>query len=348
MKILVFEFATSTGLEDPSITAEGHAMLYSLLEDLKDYETHHLVSPGWETAHNCQSTPIVNNGNLNKWLDCNIASYDACLPIAPEEDNLLHDLTIIIEKQNVEVIGSSSNAVRLTTNKFDMYNALKDEIPVINTKQVFFRDSSQETRTYEDDHRYLFNNGVSKVLKPADGVSCSGVMVVNSLDEFMRAHDHIKEKTHLPYFIIQDYILGVNVSVSLLSDGETAFPLSLNYQDVNLYSGEINYSGGKVPFKHILSERAMETAKNAVEAVNGLKGYVGVDMILNEGWDEVHVVEINPRLTTPYVALRNIINFNLGEAVINSIHGELPSEVILDGNVNFYKEGKNLRISVLQ
>jgi predicted ATP-grasp superfamily ATP-dependent carboligase len=36
----------------------------------------------------------------------NIKDYDACLPIAPEEDNMLHDLTLIIEKEGVEVLGS--------------------------------------------------------------------------------------------------------------------------------------------------------------------------------------------------------------------------------------------------
>ena len=347
MKLLVFEYATATGVEDPSITAEGHAMLYGILDDIKDYKTDHLVPCGYETTENCQSLPVILDGNIHEWLQGNIKDYDACLPIAPEEDNLLHDLILIIEKEGVEVLGSSSNAVKLTTNKFDLYNTLKDEIPIIPTKRIFFKDSFQ-TKRYEDDHRYLFNNGESIVLKPADGVSCAGVMVVNSLNEFMKAHNRIQMHTHLPYFIVQDYISGVNVSVSLLSNGETAIPMSLNFQDVHLNSGEIHYSGGKVPFKHECSELAKETAKSAVELIDGLKGYVGVDMILDEGKNEVHVVEINSRLTTPYVALRNIINFNLGEAIIKSIHGELPSEVILKGKANFYKEDKTLRISVSQ
>ena len=128
MKILVFEFATATGLDDPSINAEGQAMLYSILEDLKDFETHHLISSGFETPTSCQSMPVVIQGDLHEWLESNIADYDACLPIAPEENDLLHDLTIIIEKHDVEVLGSNSKAVKLTTNKFDTYNALKDKI----------------------------------------------------------------------------------------------------------------------------------------------------------------------------------------------------------------------------
>jgi tyramine---L-glutamate ligase len=348
MKLLVFEFATATGAEDPSLIAEGHAMLYGLLEDLKDFKTDYLVLNGSETIKNCQSCPIPISGDIKEWLQRNIQNYDACLPIAPEEDNILHDLTLLVEENGVEILGSSSNAVKLTTNKYDMYNSLKDKIPVIKTRQVYFKDIDQNPGEYEDNYKLLVNNEVPKVVKPADGVSCSGVRVVNSFNEFMMAHDIIHNITQLPYFIVQDYVPGVNVSVSLLSDGVSAVPLSLNFQDVSINSGEINYNGGMVPLKHELSALAKETAKNAIEAIDGLKGYVGVDMILDELRNEVHLVEINSRLTTPYVALRSIINFNLGEAIIHSLNGELPSDVTLSGTVKFYKEGKTLRVSVLQ
>jgi predicted ATP-grasp superfamily ATP-dependent carboligase len=347
MKLLVFEFANATGVEDPSITAEGSAMLYGMLDDLRKFQTHHLVPAGYEPIKNCLSQSVTLQGDIKEWLQRNVKDYDACLPIAPEGDELLHELTLIIEEQGVEVLGSSSNAVRITTNKFDTYNALKDNVPVINTEQVYF-NSSNKNNDYMEYLRSQFKNNLPKIVKPADGVSCLGVRLVNSFKEFMTAHDDLNKLTQLPYFIIQDYIFGINVSVSLLSDGESTVPLSLNFQEVHLKSGNIDYSGGKVPFKHELSEIAMETAKNAVESIDGLKGYVGVDMILDENDNKVHIVEINSRLTTPYVALRKIINFNLGEAIINSVHGELPSEVKLNGKAKFYKEDKNLRISVIK
>lgn len=338
MKLLVFEFATAMGVEDPSITADGHAMLYGLLDDLKDYKTHHLI-PNWsETIKTNHSKYIPVHGDLKEWLLNNIKDYDACLPVAPEENNLLHDLTMIIEDQGVEVVGSSSNAVKITTNKFDMYNVLKGKVPVIKTKQIFF---NEKKKIYQ---KSLFDEGVTKVAKPADGVSCSGVHVVKSFTELKKAQNHIKTLTKLPYYLIQDYVPGVNASVSILSNGKTGVPLSLNFQDVRLNGGEINYNGGKVPFKHKLSDIAMEIAKNAVECVDGLKGYVGVDMILDE--EKVHLVEINSRLTTPYVALRRLINFNLGDAIIKAVHGELPTEVKINGRANFCKEGKTLRVSV--
>ena len=39
-----------------------------------------------------------------------------------------------------------------------------------------------------------------------------------------------------------------------------------------------------------------------VESFSGLRGYVGVDVVL--GQDKLYVVDVNPRLTTSYVGLR--------------------------------------------
>ena len=347
MKILVFEFATATGSDDPSFIAEGHAMLYGLLEDLKDFKTYHLISNDSQIM-NTQSIPVTVNEDLGEWLRKNIQNYDACLPIAPEENNILHDLTSIIEEQGVKVLGSSSNAVKLTTNKFETYNALEDKFPIIKTEKIYFKNSDQKSGEHGAYYESHMKNGLSTVVKPADGVSCSGVMVVNSLNEFITAQDHIHRFTQLPYCIVQDYINGVSVSVSLLCNGDKAVPLSLNYQDISLNSGEIEYCGGNVPFEHKLSEIAMEIAKNVIESIGGIKGYVGVDMILDEDSNRVHIVEINSRITTAYVALRKIINFNLGEEILKSVQGELPDEITLNGSINFYKEGKTLRISVLK
>ena len=67
MKLLIFEFATATGLDDPSITAEGHAMLYGLLDDLKGLKTHHLISDVSE-IENSESIPVVLNDDIENGL----------------------------------------------------------------------------------------------------------------------------------------------------------------------------------------------------------------------------------------------------------------------------------------
>jgi predicted ATP-grasp superfamily ATP-dependent carboligase len=132
--------------------------------------------------------------------------------------------------------------------------------------------------------------------------------------------------------------------VSLLSNGITSIPLSCNLQNLSMVNGNLIYDGGVVPFEHELSVKAESIAKKAVDSLDGLKGYVGVDLLLDEENGEIYIIELNPRLTTPYIALRRILNFNLGDAIIKSVYGELPLKVVLNGNVTFSKEENQLII----
>ena len=328
MKILVLEYITAMGIDDPSLWSEGQAMLDGFLEDFKDMDVDYLISLDHSISRNNYCNPVKLEGELMGWLDENISNYDSCLVIAPEEDFILYDIVNFIEKKGVEIIGSSSDAVMKCSDKFKMYESLKGKVPIIETEKVFFN---------EIDSYKQFNN--KRILKPADGVSCSGVHVVSSNDEMKKAASLIE--TNLPYFIIQNFIEGISASVSLISNGREAVPLSLNLQDIHFTDDGINYNGGQVPLIHELEDEAKEVAKRAVESMDGLKGYVGVDVILGK---EVHLVEINSRITTPYVALRRLLNFNLGDAILDSSYGKLPTKINLSGAISFCKKDDVLKL----
>lgn len=332
MDIIIIEYATALGIDDPSISAEGRAMLEELLDDFKNKNADYLVSKNVQNFNSIHCNPVELEEDLMEWIDKNVSNYDACLVIAPEEDFILHEITYLIEKKGVCIIGSSSNAVKICSDKYVMYEALKDHVPIIKTEKIYFDDINK--------HK-VFNNE-NKVVKPADGVSCSGVQIINNSKELKKAASMLQ--TNLPYFVVQDFVEGTSASVSLISNGKEAIPLSLNLQDIELTGDGINYNGGKVPLNHELADEAKEIAKKAAESINGLKGYVGVDMILG---DEVHLVEINSRITTPYVALRDIINFNLGDAILDSIYGILPSKIELNGEISFFKEDNTLSFKKL-
>lgn len=316
------------GIDDPSLWSEGQAMLNGFLEDFKDRDVDYLISLDQSISCNNYCNPVKLEGELMDWLNDNISNYDSCIVIAPEEDFILYDIVNFIEKKGVEIIGSSSDAVMTCSDKFKMYESLKGKVPIIETEKVFFN---------EIDSYKQFNN--KRILKPADGVSCSGVHVVSSNDEMKKAVSLIE--TNLPYFIIQNFIEGISASVSLISNGREAVPLSLNLQDIHFTDDGINYNGGKVPLIHELEDEAKEVAKRAVESMDGLKGYVGVDMILGK---EVYLVEINSRITTPYVALRHLLNFNLGDVILDSIYGKLPTKINLSGAISFCKKDDVLKL----
>lgn len=342
MNLLIFEYATATGIKDPSITAEGFAMLKGLTSDLGKNNSSYLISKHSEPINGINCNPIVLEIDLCEWIGENIPHYDFCLPIAPEEDFILYKLTKLIEEKGVKIVGSSSDAVCTCSDKYLTFKALENKVPIIPTTKVPFNEINEL-----NDFNTFFNDLETKmVVKPADGVSSSAVYVVNSLSTFKNAALRVKEVTNLPYFLLQEWVEGDSVSVSLLSDGNKATPLSLNGQNISLNDGRIRYDGGKVPFNHPKSDEVKKIAVDAVESISGLKGYVGVDMIIG---DQIHVVEINSRITTPYVALRNLLDFNLGQAILDSVQGRLIEEekIQLKGEIEFTKIDDHLNLKVV-
>ena len=333
LNLLIFEYAMAMGLENPIITVEGQYMLEGLLSDLNSTGADFLISKYSKLnttteSRNCNS--IVIDEEVSSWLDENISEYDTCFPVAPEEDLILYGLTKMMEDNGVKIIGSSSDAVLICSDKFRTYEILKNDFPLVKSEKVYFSNLKN--------YKNIFNNRNKKMLvKPADGVSCSGVRVVQSYADFIKAAANIKRMTRLPFLLLQDYLEGRSTSVSILSTGKKALPMSLNLQDIKLNQDKLVYTGGKVPYEHRLSDEAKDISKKAVESISGLKGYVGVDLLLDEANDTVHILEINPRLTTSYVALRRLSNFNLGESIINAVNGSLPSEINIDGSVSFKK-----------
>ncbi|HNR26679.1 MAG TPA: ATP-grasp domain-containing protein [Methanobacteriaceae archaeon] len=341
MKLLIIEYAMASGNEDPSIAIEGRTMLQGLLEDFNNENTSYLISYHSLPLDGgrCHAKKIFDD--VEEWLKEDLSHYDACLPIAPEEDFILYRITRAIEEQGLKVIGSLSKGVLTCSDKWETYQALKKVSPLISTDRIFFEDldgNSKHVKAIPDFEKL-------KVAKPVDGVSCSGIRLVDSQRKLEEAAIQIRKNSSFPFFLLQDYIEGDSCSVSLLTDGRNAMPISLNLQNIKINDSYLNYNGGKTPLEHPLKCEAFAVAKKAVESIRGLCGYVGVDLILG---DQVHLVEVNSRLTTPYIALRKLVNFNLGQAVMDAAQGTLPSTIQLEGNAYFSKNNHEMNVSVIK
>ena len=140
-------------------------------------------------------------------------------------------------------------------------------------------------------------------------------------------------------FIIQEYIPGDVCSVCLISDGKEALPISLNKQIVKIDENGGEYLGGYVPYEHPSKEKAFAVAKRACEFVPGLKGFIGVDLIIA---DDVYLIEINSRFTTSYVGLQKVSNINIAKAIIDLIDKKVAigdiGEIEYSDKVSFCKD----------
>jgi predicted ATP-grasp superfamily ATP-dependent carboligase len=91
-----------------------------------------------------------------------------------------------------------------------------------------------------------------------------------------------------------------------------------------------------VPFEHEMKQKAFKTAEKVIDCFPGLKGYIGVDLILNEKGPVI--VDVNPRLTTSFIGLSRVAGFNFGDAITNAaLKNELPTKAALSGYACFSK-----------
>ncbi|KZX14974.1 D-alanine--D-alanine ligase [Methanobrevibacter cuticularis] len=293
---------------------------------------------------------LLVNKNIYHWLSNNANNFDGVIFISSEKDMHLYNFTKFFEDKKIKVYGSDSYATMLCSDKYETFRHLQG---IVNQPKTF-----KFTLTNEEKWKIAIKNILKSVqdhndenrakiiAKPLNGVDGEDVIVISS-EEGVNNLKNIYPVNSV--VVVQEFIIGDAVSVSLLSDGKTAIPISLNKQ-YNLLDGEDHrYLGGKLPYDHPLKDKAFQIAKTAVESIPGIKGFVGVDLILN---DDVYLLEINSRFTTPYVGLNKITKFNIGKAIIDLLDNKIIIDSIrdsieLDNIVKFKKNGYELDIEIL-
>jgi tyramine---L-glutamate ligase len=156
------------------------------------------------------------------------------------------------------------------------------------------------------------------VLKPIDGAGSQHVRLINKLADLANI-DLAAEAA----WRLEQFQPGTPVSVSLLRGPRSLValpPCSQNLSD----DGRFTYHGGATPLPRPLADRATRLALAVAEILPAWRGYLGIDIVLGpaENGSEVVAIEVNPRLTTSYLGLRQACQQNLAEAMWRHALGE--------------------------
>jgi predicted ATP-grasp superfamily ATP-dependent carboligase len=321
MKIFLHESITGGGWGSskiaPALLAEGRMMLEALLADLLSLEEHRLVllvdrRRVASVAHHPTVRVVDLRGPYRQAYTDMVDEADATLLVAPETGGLLQELTAVIELRGKVVLGSSSLGVKSSGDKIITHQLLRaGGIPTPATHQI---------RHCADLAPLARRLGYPVVLKPRDGVGCQGVFIARRDDELRQAFELAAREAGRDTLLLQPHIKGVHASVSLITDGVSCLPLTLNLQEVR-GRRRLGYYGGRVPLDHPLRPLAFRRAGEVVGAIPGLKGYVGIDMVLTDR--DAVVIEVNPRVTTSYVGLRKVLRQNPVALIIEAARGNL-------------------------
>lgn len=224
----------------------------------------------------------VNQDGLSTALEC---EPDMALVIAPEQGHVLEEVTTKLRKSGVAVLGSREDTIRVCADKWLTHRVLQGIVPQPRTWQ-----KPQSTG--------------SVLVKPVDGVGGEGIKFVTS--------SHRGEGV-----IFQEFLEGEHASCCLLMGEGKGIVLSVNKQEIVIQPDGFRYAGSVIPLDHPLREKCAEIALKAAEYLD-LRGYCGIDLVVGSS---PYFIEANPRVTTSFVALAQVLQANLGEILVNVLIG---------------------------
>lgn len=329
MKIFVFEYISGGGMNDQvlpeSLIKEGELMLQSLTKDLstqfgvelyitRDYR---LSEHFFLQFNNINLIQVAKDSDIKSIFTDLCYQCDAVWPTAPESDGILAELCEIVAASNALLLNTASAAVEITGNKLSTYNYLrKNKIPVVLTKALSY---------------YQWRPIDTCVIKPIDGVGCENSFVVSNKAEYGRVTANIENMCD---YIIQPYIKGRSISLSCLFKQGRAWLICCNEQQIDIERQQFSLTAcivNCVTEQRQILEDIMEAI---AEAIPDLSGYVGIDLIATSSGPKV--LEINPRLTTPYVGIKEALGVSIAENVLQLIDGEPDIKMTKDQPVTLH------------
>jgi len=294
-------------------------MLQALLEDL-------MVIPEVEvlTSRDQRLPPLdlpveqvwiaAGDDVWREWERC-IRMSDAVWPIAPESGGALERLSSLALSNGKPLLGCSPQAVALTASKHATASTLQQS--GIQTIPTFMHEEIPPGM----DGPF--------VAKPDDGIGCEDtrcfpdrntLMAWLVLEGRMRSH------------VVQPFLPGAPASLSMICRNGESWLLSCNRQRIFLEEGRFIYRGSVLNDMALYWEEFACIGRDVANAIKGLAGYVGVDVLVNCG--KVTVLEVNPRLTTSYVGLSRATDSNPARLVLELLYNEsLPSPPAIARNI---------------
>lgn len=311
MKILVFEYITGGGLAGQalpaSLLAEGRMMLQALLDDLKYLPQLQIVVTldercfGLALPINTQVFRVAQTDDISQILPELIRQSDLVWPIAPETDGILAKIAQQVITQQKKLLLSDPDTISLCANKLATYHCLIAQgIPAVETRP--FNDQTKKSL-------------MASVIKPIDGVGCEGNLIIHPQEVWSGRIEDAER------YVIQPLIQGEAISLSCLFKQGKAWLLCCNQQQVVIANNRFNLQACRVNVSNHRKAYYQTVIGQVADAIPGLWGYIGIDMIESVDQEPL-ILEINPRLTTSYVGIRQATGINVAEQVLNLLYAE--------------------------
>jgi len=312
MRHFLLEFITGGGLSGQALPKtlirEGEMMLQTLVFELIEAGYSDIALTRDKRIESCEHNVkqyIIRDSLENEVHDC-ISRSDISWLIAPETDDCLARFAEIFIREGSVFIGSSPAAIRIASSKLLTCQLLAEaNINIVDTRLL-------------DEEVPVSDTGW--IIKPNDGVGGESCYFINNKKRLAEVSAEKKNNN----FVIQPFIIGRHMSMSLLVYGDEVRLLACNEQYINIKNEDVSLVAIGVNECLFLKDEMITIAIKIISKISGFAGYIGVDMIEVNG--ELFVLEINPRFTTAYVGLTKSLGFNITKKIADTfLQKELPN-----------------------
>jgi predicted ATP-grasp superfamily ATP-dependent carboligase len=333
MHVFLYEWITGGGLiREPgqlpqSLLREGAAMATALAADfakisgcrvslLRDVRLDTLAFSG------CEVVEIQSPSEWSEEFDRLAAAADWSLVVAPEFDRILERTIERLDAAGGRSLNASREFITLASNKQRTAERLREE-GIAAPHGVIFAEGEAKLPA---DFAY------PAVLKPVDGAGSQDLYIVASHRDEPPSYAWERR--------LEEFKPGRAASVAAIcSEASTTMlpPCSQRLSD----DARMTYLGGALIAEPALADRASQLARRALAAMPSARGFVGVDLVLGSSahGDDDAVIEINPRVTTSYVGLRQAVDQNLAQMLLKAVNGEPVAITVRNSNIEFAADG---------
>ncbi len=299
MKLFISEYVCSGAwtetLDDSTLLAEAKGMLLAALSDFSS-EPDIRISTTWDSRLGPFPLPdievivVETPEEEHAAFTQQIQSSNAAFIIAPEFSSLLADRCEYVNAAGKTLIGPDLTTIQIFADKLATYEFLTSRnIPTI---QTFKTNHLESTQTHF-------------VHKPRFGAGSVATRIIT--------HDQLPKISMTSEFgpmLLQPYLEGTPLSLSVLAGPRSIDLLPLTRQHLST-DGALKYTGCTLPAESSLQKRAEALVQQVIDMTANLRGYLGFDLLYLPHTDELLIVEVNPRLTTSYLAYRQLTSDNL-------------------------------------
>jgi len=290
----------------------------ALLRDLSllDYVVHTTVDARLAPPEGCDRTVMINHqDDIWQIWQAEMLKADAVWIVAPETDGYLERLTALAVSLNRAIIGCDVDAVKHFSDKL-LTNELLKQANIAHIPSYSYNS-------------WIKEGAASWLAKPKDGAGCEDAVIFETAEQLTSwlLSNH-KQASH----IIQPYLSGDAGSITCVIHQGHAKVLSCNQQLITIKRSQLCFEGCVVNGMQQYWEAFEKVANQIARLFNDdVTAFIGIDVIVNEG--HVTVVEVNPRLTTSYVALSEATGINPAELIMQLSEGQYNTSLTIDKNV---------------